>query len=98
MPKVHLTDLSVRALKAPENGTVTYFDDVTPAFGVRVSYGGKKTWIVIRGKRRSRTRLRVLRWSAIPRTEKRTNRREPLVAEQLGYDGRFQWSTGAPPV
>ena len=57
MPKVHLTDLSVRALKAPATGTVTYFDDATPAFGMRVSYGGKKTWIVIRGKQRSRTRL-----------------------------------------
>jgi integrase len=57
LPKVHLTDLSVRALKAPEQGAITYFDDATPAVGVRVSYGGKKTWIVIRGKKRSRTRL-----------------------------------------
>ncbi len=57
MPRLHFTDISVRALKAPEEGTVTYFDDTTPAFGIRVSVSGRKTWLVMRGKRRSRTRL-----------------------------------------
>lgn len=38
-------------------GTITYFDDTTPAFGIRVSFSGRKTWIVMRGKRRIRTRL-----------------------------------------
>lgn len=58
MPKAHLTDITVRSLKPPADGkNVTYFDDQTPAFGIRVSYSGRKTWIVIRGKERSRTRL-----------------------------------------
>lgn len=57
MPKVHLTDITVRALKAPDTGTITYFDDTTPAFGIRVSFSGRKTWLVMRGKKRIRTRL-----------------------------------------
>ena len=57
MPKLHLTDIAVRSLKAPPNGTVTLWDDTTPAFGIRVSYRGRKTWLVIRGTSRSRTRI-----------------------------------------
>ena len=58
MPKTHLTDITVRSLRPPPRGqNVTYFDDLTPAFGIRVSYSGRKTWIVMRGKERGRTRL-----------------------------------------
>lgn len=52
MPNLHLTDLSVRALKGSD-GYVTYWDTTTPGFGVRV---GKhtKTWTVMRGRHRER--------------------------------------------
>ena len=46
MPRLHLTDVSIRALKAPENGQVTYWDK---GLGVRVSWGGTKTFIVLAG-------------------------------------------------
>lgn len=52
MPVVHLTDIVVSRLKTPG----TYFDDATPAFGVRVGKT-RKTWIVIRGRERLRTRI-----------------------------------------
>lgn len=50
--KIHLTDIVVLRLKEP----ATYFDDTLPNFGVRV---GKqlKTWIVVRGAERRRTRI-----------------------------------------
>jgi integrase len=58
VPKAHLTDITVRSLKAPPHGqNVTYFDDQLPAFGIRVSYSGRKTWVVMRGKARARTRI-----------------------------------------
>lgn len=52
MPNLHLTDLSVRALKGTD-AHVTYWDTTTPGFGVRV---GKhtKTWTVMRGRHRER--------------------------------------------
>jgi integrase len=52
VPNLHLTDIVVQRLKNPG----TYFDNTTPAFGIRV---GKhcKTWIVMRGRERRRTRI-----------------------------------------
>jgi integrase len=52
MPTLHLTDVAVRSLKG-SGAYVTYWDDATPAFGVRV---GKrtKTWTVMRGAARER--------------------------------------------
>jgi Arm DNA-binding domain len=52
MPVTHLTDIVVSRLKEPS----TYFDETTPAFGVRVGKN-RKTWIVIRGPQRLRTRV-----------------------------------------
>lgn len=52
MPNLHLTDLSVKALKGSDTYT-TYWDDVTPGFGVRVGKRSK-TWTVMRGRHRER--------------------------------------------
>jgi integrase len=52
MPVVHLTDIVVSRLKLPG----TYFDETTPAFGVRVGKN-RKTWIVMRGVQRQRVRV-----------------------------------------
>jgi integrase len=54
---VRLTDLSIRKLKAPDSGQKTYFDDVLPGFGLRVSQGGAKSFVVMYGKQR---RLKTL--------------------------------------
>jgi len=50
--KAHLTDAFVSRLKTPG----TYYDKTTPAFGIRVGKN-RKTWIVVRGRDRIRTRI-----------------------------------------
>jgi len=51
-----LTDLQIRKMKAPAKGQKTYFDDALKNFGVRVSQGGAKAFVVLLGpKRRRRT-------------------------------------------
>jgi integrase len=45
MPRLHLTDVVVRALKAPPSGQVDYWDATTRGFGVRVSQAGSKTFV-----------------------------------------------------
>jgi integrase len=45
MPSVHLTDAAVKRLKTPEHGRIECFDASFPAFGVRVSQTGRKSWI-----------------------------------------------------
>ena len=46
--KAQLTDVSVRALKAPAHGQTTIWDKGSP-LGIRVSAGGTKTYIVLVG-------------------------------------------------
>lgn len=51
MPSVRLTDVSIRALKAPAKGQTTYWDR---GLGVRVSQGGSKTFVVLAGSGKRR--------------------------------------------
>lgn len=59
--KTNLTDVSVRALKAPPTGQLTVWDKTSP-LGVRVSQGGSKTFILMirSGKRRTLGRFGIL--------------------------------------
>lgn len=49
--KLHLTDLAVRKLSPPEAGQVTYWDDATPGFGLRLS-ARAKSYVVMFGEKR----------------------------------------------
>lgn len=55
MPAVHLTDMAVKALK-PSEGYVSYWDDTTPGFCVRVGVRSK-TFCVVRGRNRERVSI-----------------------------------------
>ena len=44
---MRLTDLQIQRLKAPAKGQKTYFDDLQKGFGVRVSVGGSKTFVLM---------------------------------------------------
>lgn len=57
MPTLTLTDLAVRKLTIPERGQTTYYDKSLKGFGVRVSPGGTKTFVLVHGKKRKRTSL-----------------------------------------
>ena len=52
MPTLHLTDIAVRQLKSPG----VYLDQTLSNFGVRVGKR-RKTWIVVRGRERVRTKI-----------------------------------------
>ena len=54
MRKLHFTDIAIKAMKAPDRGQITYWDAALPAFGLRVSQGGAKTWTVVHGEQRKR--------------------------------------------
>ena len=47
MPKMKLTALSVARLNPPPTGQVDYFDSAFPAFGLRVSVAGSRTYFVM---------------------------------------------------
>ena len=49
--RAHFTDMTIRTLAEG-----IYFDDRTPSFGIRIGKH-RKTWLVIKGKNRTRVRL-----------------------------------------
>jgi integrase len=44
--KTQLTDASVRRLKAPAAGQQDHWDKLQPGFGLRIGFGGTRTWLV----------------------------------------------------
>lgn len=79
---MRLTDISIRALRAPETGQVTYADDTLPGFGIRVSQGGTKTFVVVHGPTRQRTTIG--RFPVIGLSEARTEAKRRLAEATLG--------------
>jgi integrase len=86
MPIVKLTARFVNALKPPETGQVDYRDEAVPGFGIRVSSGGRKAWIVVY---RHHGRLRRLTLGVHPHmrlAEARANARDALHDASEGGD------------
>ena len=81
---MRLTDLSVKRLKSPPKGQVTYTDDAVPGFGVRVSQGGVKSFVVVTGRDRRRTTIG--RYPTITLQEARAKARELAAARTLGKE------------
>ncbi len=46
MPKLKLTDATLKAMKTPASGQVDHFDTLLPSFGIRVASKGRKTFFV----------------------------------------------------
>jgi len=82
MPTAHLTDITVKSLKPPERGQLTYTDDNLPGFGLRVSQGGVRSFVVVHG--RSRTRTTLGRYPIVSLQRARKKAREILAERTLG--------------
>ncbi len=54
---MRLTDIIVRELKAPKQGQKFYADDVFSGFGLRISQGGTKSFVLVHGPRRERVTI-----------------------------------------
>src|ERR1017187_1836808 len=81
MPKLVLTDLSVRALK-PAARQVTYWDVSLSGFGCRISPGGTKTFTLMYGA--DRKRHTIGRYPAISLSDARSEAKRVLAARTLG--------------
>jgi integrase len=71
MPKINLTDIAVRALQPPEQGQVVYYDASLRGFGVRVSQGGSKTFVLQTGPKKKRVRHVIGRYPNVTLAEAR---------------------------
>jgi len=79
---MRLTDLSIRSLPVPPDGQVTHTDDVLAGFGIRVSQGGTKTFVLVHGPRRERVSLG--RYPIISLSQAREKAKVILAERTLG--------------
>jgi hypothetical protein len=79
---MRLTDLSIKTLKAPEKGAIIYPDTVLTGFGVRVSEGGTKSFVLTHGKLRKRETIG--RVGVLTRQEARAEAKRRLAEYTLG--------------
>ncbi len=81
---MRLTDISIRALKPPSKGAAIFYDDNIAGFGVRVSEGGTKSYILTHGRRRQRETIG--RVGVIALQEARTEAKRRLAEYTLGRE------------
>lgn len=79
-----LTDATIRALKPPAQGQKMYLDDNIRGFGVRVSQGGTKTFIVVYGTKRRRYTIGT--FPIVSLAKARELAKNKLAEVQLGAD------------
>ena len=85
MPSIAFTARTISGLR-PSATQVDYWDDRLPGFGLRVSPGGRKTWILwyrVRGRGR---RLTLGTHLALSLADARGHAREALREVSLGHD------------
>ena len=81
---MRLTDISIRALKAPEKGAFIVYDDALNGFGVRISVGGTKSFVLTHGPRRERETLG--RFGVVTLHEARAEAKRRLAEYTLGKE------------
>lgn len=80
MPNVHLTQIGLQNLTPPPKGQIDYWDSVLPSFGVRVSQGGSKTFVLkVHNSRRTIGRFPILSLG-----DARTEAKRLLAEKTLG--------------
>src|SRR5664280_1867945 len=80
MPKIALNDAALRSLPTPDVGQLDYWDTGLISFGVRVSQGGSKTFIL----NISNSRRAIGRYPVISLSEARGEAKRILAEKTLG--------------
>jgi integrase len=79
---MRLTDVTIKSLAAPAAGQQTFTDDDLPGFGIRVSQGGAKAFVLVHGRARRRTTIG--RYPTISLQEARKAAKRLLAERTLG--------------
>jgi integrase len=80
VPKIGFSDVKIRSLPLPIKGQLDYWDDKLPAFGLRVSQGGSKTFVL----KLSNARITIGRFGVLSLAEARTEAKRRLAEKTLG--------------
>src|SRR5215469_4832048 len=89
--RIRFTDRTLKALKPPPRPKqLDYFDDSFPGFGLRISYDGRKSWVVLYRCNGVKCRLTLGRLDVVPLVEARGQARNALKRAALGDDPAIQ--------
>ena len=86
MPTRKLTDPMIRALESPPRGQVTFYDATLPRFGLRVSSGSARTWVVFYRFGGRMRRLSLGTYPLLKLADARAKAKEALAAVTQGDD------------
>ena len=86
MPKKALTDAAVQRLKPPEKGQVDVFDQGFPGLALRMSYGGRKSWVFFYRYGQKLRRMTLGTYPALSLAEAREAWRDARTEAQSGRD------------
>ena len=86
MPCINFTVRKIDSLRAPDRGQVDYWDTGLPGFGIRVSQGGRKSWVVMYRVGRRKRRLTLGSYPPMTLAEARKDAKAALVVAQKGGD------------
>ena len=86
MPTRKLTDPMIRALKSPPRGQITFYDATLPRFGLRVSSGGARTWVVFYRLGGRMRRLSLGTYPLLKLADARAKAKAALAAVTQGDD------------
>ena len=90
---MRLTDLTIKSLPRPGCGARIYTDDLVPGFGVRISQGGTKSFVLTHGPRHERETIG--RVGIVALQEARAEAKRRLAEYTLGKQKPFRISWNA---
>ncbi|ANK79995.1 MAG: hypothetical protein TEF_03720 [Rhizobiales bacterium NRL2] len=86
MPKRNLNAAVVKRLKPPASGQEDNFDKGYPGLALRISYGGRKTWVFFYRLHDKQRRMKLGSWPAMSVAEARQAWRDARNEVEVGKD------------
>ena len=90
MPRINFTARKLATLKPPPTGQVDYWDASFPGFGLRVSQGGRRTWVVMYTAGGRKRRYKIGTFPPMELADARTDAKIALLAVQRGGDPAYE--------
>jgi integrase len=82
--KTALSEFTIKNLQPPKQGQKRLWDTSLPGFGLRISQGGAKTWIVLDPRSKVRTQETIGRYPLISLQDARSEAKRRLAEATLG--------------